>query len=384
MNLKQEFVSAIILSLLSLDVVGQEIILGNRYVLYSEGLQEDRTFMVSLPDSYDLTSSSHKTYPVLIVLDGDAYFKSASATVQFLSSRRNGNYLMPETIVVAISNVDRERDFTATKIEMVRKNKTGGGDRFLEFLEKELIPYLDQNYRTEPFRTLAGHSLGGLITMHAYLKENSLFNAYISMDPSIWWEEEMLNSKVTSISEQSLRNSLFIATANNGEAWVAKNKPKHDKIYELLEEISEEKLNAEIKYYENERHRSVPLIALHDGLRSVYSGYQYLPEGDESVEEMVSYYEKLSDRLSYKVPPPERIINRLGYRSISDKNMEKAMDFFELNTLNYPGSSNAFDSLAEAYKAIGNKEKALEHYKKALELNPENENARTQIVLLSE
>ena len=196
------------MSLLSLDVNGQEIVLGNRYVIFSEELQEDRSFMVSLPDSYDLANSSHKTYPVLLVLDGDSYFKSASSTVQFLSSRRNGNYLMPETIVVTISNVDRERDFTATKIEMVRKNKTGGGDRFLAFLEKELIPFLDQKYRTEPFRTLAQHSLGGLITMHAYLKDNSLFNAYISMDPSIWWEDEMLTSKVTSISEQSLRNSL--------------------------------------------------------------------------------------------------------------------------------------------------------------------------------
>lgn len=243
-----------------------DIVIGSKFVVKSNILDEERTCLISLPDSYNDSAQVAKKYPIIILLDGYTHFKTASGIVHFMSSNRNRNNLMPESIIVAIENVDRERDFTVTKIKTKRPNTMGGGRNFLNFIENELIPYIDENYRTEPYRTLVGHSLGGLLTLNSYLDKNSIFNAYISIDPSIWWNEEMMKNKVDSISSISLNKKLYIATANQGEANYERNKQRHDNLYALITEKSKEPLNVEIQYFEKENHRSVPLIALYDGL----------------------------------------------------------------------------------------------------------------------
>ena len=244
-----------------------DIIMGSKFVIKSNILDEERTCLISLPDSYNESSEVDKRYPVIILLDGNTHFKIASGILHFMSSNRNQNNLMPESIIIAIENVDRERDFTVTKIKTKRPNNMGGGRIFLNFIEKELLPYIDKKYKTKPFRTLIGHSLGGLLTLNSYMDKNSVFNAYISIDPSIWWNEEMIKNKVDAISPISLDKKLYIATANQGEANYKRNKQRHDSIYALIKKKSDKPLNIEIEYFENENHRSVPLIALYQGLK---------------------------------------------------------------------------------------------------------------------
>tara|TARA_A100000171_G_scaffold51226_1_gene64939 strand:- start:30935 stop:31765 length:831 start_codon:yes stop_codon:yes gene_type:complete len=246
-----------------------DIIVGSKFVIKSNILDEKRTCLISLPDSYNNSSEVDKKYPVIILLDGYTHFKTASGIVHFMSSNRNRNNLMPESIIIAIENVDRERDFTVTKIKTKRPNNMGGGRIFLNFIEKELVPYIDKKYKTEPFRTLVGHSLGGLLTLNSYMDENSVFNAYISIDPSIWWNEEMMKNKVDSTSSISLDKKLYIATANQGEANYEMNKQRHDSLYTLITKKSDKPLNIEIEYFEKENHRSVPLVALYEGLKYI-------------------------------------------------------------------------------------------------------------------
>jgi len=246
-----------------------DIIVGSKFVIKSNILDVERTCLISLPDSYNNSSEVDKKYPVIILLDGYTHFKTASGIVHFMSSNRNRNNLMPESIIIAIENVDRERDFTVTKIKTKRPNNMGGGRNFLNFIEKELVPYVDEKYKTEPFRTLVGHSLGGLLTLNSYMDENSVFNAYISIDPSIWWNEEMMKNKVDSISSISLDKRLYIATANQGEANYKRNKQRHDSLYTLITKKSDKPLNIEIEYFEKENHRSVPLVALYEGLKYI-------------------------------------------------------------------------------------------------------------------
>jgi len=244
-----------------------DILMGSKFLIKSNILDEERTCLISLPDSYNESSEVDKRYPVIILLDGNTHFKIASGILHFMSSNRNQNNLIPESIIIAIENVDRERDFTVTKIKTKRPNNMGGGRIFLNFIEKELLPYIDKKYKTKPFRTLIGHSLGGLLTLNSYMDKNSVFNAYISIDPSIWWNEEMMKNKVDAISPISLDKKLYIATANQGEANYKRNKQRHDSIYALIKKKSDKPLNIEIEYFENENHRSVPLIALYQGLK---------------------------------------------------------------------------------------------------------------------
>lgn len=244
-----------------------DIKIESKFIIKSNILEEERACLISLPDSYYDSSEEDKKYPIMILLDGDSHFKTASGIVHFMSSNRNRNHLMPKSIIIAIENVDRERDFTVTKIKTKRTNTMGGGRNFLDFIEKELVPFIDENYRTEPSRTLVGHSLGGLLTLNSYIDKNSIFDNYISIDPSIWWNEEVMNNKVDSISTKSLYKKLYIATANQGEANYERNKKKHDSLYALMTNKSDGPLNVEIEYFEKENHRSVPLIALYEGLK---------------------------------------------------------------------------------------------------------------------
>ncbi|MFT5847837.1 alpha/beta hydrolase [Psychroserpens sp.] len=242
-------------------------IIENKFTIYSTILKENRTCLIDLPDTYNDPNHADKKYPILILLDGYTFLKTTAGIVHFMSSDRNRNYFMPETIIVAIENVDRERDFTVNKLKTKRVNTMGGGENFLNFIEKELISYVDKNYRTEPYRTLVGHSLGGLLTINSYMNKSSIFDAYISIDPSIWWDEELMENKVDAINSISFKRKIYIATANQVNRRFEKNKKRHDRIYELMKIKSNEKANIKVKSYDNESHRSVPLIALYEGLK---------------------------------------------------------------------------------------------------------------------
>ena len=155
----------------------------------SKILNENRTLNIYLPDGYN----SKENYPVIYLLDGSANedFLHVVGLVQFY----NMAFSMPKTIVVGIANVDRKNDFTfPTKIADLKKKypTTGGSAKFIDFIEKELQPYIKANYKTNDSTWLIGQSLGGLIASEILLKKPDLFSNYIIVSPSLWWDDESL------------------------------------------------------------------------------------------------------------------------------------------------------------------------------------------------
>lgn len=365
---------------------GDQIVIGTKHFLHSTILDEDRSYWVSLPESYAQETSSYKRYPILIVLDGNLHFQSVSGMVNYMSSGYNGNRKVPEMIVVAIQNVNRNRDFTPDKIITTRENNFGGGEKFLSFLEDELIPTLEKEYRTIPYRILFGHSLGGLLATHAYMKEETLFNSFIAVDPSFGsWDSEKMDSKLAAVTDQSFHRYIYIATANWGKRNI-RNRDRHVRLYESLNNKCEGEFPAKLEYFEHENHGSVPIIAFHNGISSIFDGYGVSYRDIKSKEQLVTHFETLSKRLSYDFHPPEDLVNRIGYSFLRQRNenqISNAIEFFTLNTENYPGSYNAFDSLAEAYEALGDNDKAVENYTNSLALNPGNEHAKMKIESLA-
>lgn len=362
-----------------------QIVIGSIHSIKSDILNEDREYWISLPDSYHDKESSYKKYPVLIVLDGNSHFKSTSGIVNYMSSDVYRNWKIPEMIVVGIQNVDRRRDYTPDKIITVRENNTGGGDKFLGFLEEELIPELDQNYRTEPYRILFGHSLGGLLATHTYMKENTIFNSFIAVDPSFGtWDSETMDKKLESMTEQSFERFIYIATANWGKRNI-RNRDRHIRFYESLNSKSKDELPAKLEYFEKEDHSSVPIIAFHNGISEIFAGYGISYRDLENMEQLTQHFDGLSQRLSWDFLPPENLVNQLGYKMLqsgNDKEKSEAVELFSLNVKNYPESPNSYDSLGGAYEEMGNNQKAIENYKKSLELNPGNEHAKMKITKL--
>lgn len=364
----------------------ESIVIGTKHSLRSEVLGEDREYLLSLPDSYNDRGSSYKRYPVLIVLDGDMHFKSIAGIVNYMSSDAYRSWKIPEMIVVAIKNVDRRRDYTPDKVITVRENNTGGGDKFLSFLEDELLPELDRKFRTAPYRILFGHSLGGLLATHAYLKEKTLFNSFIAVDPSFGtWDSETMDKKLDALTELSFERFIYIATANWGKRNI-RNRDRHVRFYDALNSKCNGELPAKWEYFENENHSSVPIIAFHNGISAIFEGYGISYREVEDIAQLTQHYRALSERLSWDFRPPEHLVNQLGYRMLQSKNhndKSKALEFFLLNVENYPKSPNCYDSLAEAFEELGDTQKAIENYEKSLELNPANEHARMKIKKLN-
>jgi len=357
-----------------------QILIGSQYAINSDILNENREYWISLPDSYQ-EDAPYKNYPVLVLLDGNVHFKSISGTVNYLSSDLYRSWKIPEMIVVGIVNVDRRRDYTPDKVITKQANTSGGGEAFLRFLEEELLPHIDQTYRTAPYRILFGHSLGGLLATHAYMKESSSFNSFIVVDPSFGtWDAETMDGKLDAVSPKSFERYLYLATANWGKRNF-NNRDRHIRLFEGLHSKSNDFFRAKFEYFEEENHASVPVAAFHRGISAIYEGYGISYRDIDNSAQMIQHFKDISRRLSYEIKPPEHLVNQLGNASLkADK--AKSLEYFMLNTANYPASYRAFNTLAEAYEAVGNPEKALENYKISLKLNPKNNIAQERIAQL--
>ncbi|HZF39466.1 MAG TPA: alpha/beta hydrolase-fold protein, partial [Blastocatellia bacterium] len=231
---------AVVTFLLSLTAAafGQGQATSNRVVIKSEVLGEERVILVRTPPGYERDG---QRYPALYLTDGDAHLGHTASTIEFLA--RNGR--MPEMIVVAITNTDRTRDLTPTNASMPRPGggemqfpTSGGADRFLKFIETELIPKIEKDYRTQPYRVFAGHSFGGLFAIYTLLARPEIFNAYIAASPSMHWDNQLLSRKAEEFfkDRKELNRTLYFTLASEGGAMregfdrfkgiLGKNKPK--------------------------------------------------------------------------------------------------------------------------------------------------------------
>src|ERR1700722_8229240 len=195
-------------------IIDNRVTIGISDTLHSTILGETQQFWVSLPTNYDNSRFLRGHYPVIYVFDGDANFSTVASMARQLSVR-NGNSVLPEAIVVGIMNNHRNRDFTPYPSSFwvypgpsPLKN-TGGGERFAAYLQNELIPYIDSKYSTTPYRVLIGHSLGGLAATNILIDHTRLFNAYVIIDPSLWYD----NQGFLHQAQKALRQKSFAGIA---------------------------------------------------------------------------------------------------------------------------------------------------------------------------
>lgn len=167
--------------------------IGETVQLHSTTLKEDRTLNVYLPLSY--TEETAANYPVIYVLDGSLNedFIHIAGLVQFCSFPWID--LVPESIVVGVANVDRQRDFTyptTVAIDQQDFPRAGGSTAFIEFLSQEVIPLVNKQYRTNGESMLIGQSLGGLLATEVLFRSPDLFDQYVIVSPSLWWDNGSL------------------------------------------------------------------------------------------------------------------------------------------------------------------------------------------------
>jgi predicted alpha/beta superfamily hydrolase len=364
---------------------------GERLTLPSKILGENRTVFVSLPSSYP---RSVQSYPVLYLTDAQWNFEHTRATAAFLAR----NMIIPEIIIVGVTNPDRTRDLYATRADFKHNGRTipfpnsGNADRFLEFLEKELIPWTEGAYRTAPLRILAGHSAGGNFALHAMRVKPALFQAVMAASPWLAWDDRKELKELVPFlaSAQVLARTFFFTYADEGPDM----KADIDALTSALRSRIDTSLRWDSAAYPNESHDSTVIKSYYDALRMIFAGWSYPRDPQTnflkgSLDDVKAHYRRLGERLGFALLPPEAIVNELGYQRLRMNNLDEALAAFRFNTEQNPQSANVWDSLGEALERAGKKEEALRSYRKAVSVaeakgDPNLEGFRKQVARLSE
>jgi len=241
--------------------------IGERLEYHSNILNQDRFINVYLPHGY--SPDSAKTYPVIYLLDGskDEDFIHIAGLVQFASYPWIN--LIQESIVVGIENIDRYHDFTyPTELAEYKEiNPTSGGSEdFMKFIESELQPYIESAYKVEDDKTIIGQSLGGLLAAEILAKKPDMFDKYIIVSPSLWWDDEsLLDMEFASYTESK---SVYITVGAEGKVMkkVAKN------LYKKLKKSDNPTTHLEHKYMKDKDHGD----ALHLGVYNAFEAMKLI------------------------------------------------------------------------------------------------------------
>jgi predicted alpha/beta superfamily hydrolase len=349
-----------------------KLVMANSAIIHSTVLGEDRKIDVYTPDLARYEQFKGQAMPVLYLLDGDALTSLVAAELSYLSS----NYLiLPPMIIVGIHNYDynRMRDLTPSQpINGFDGNMDpksfGGGEKFIRFIKTELMPFINSHYKTEPFSILAGHSMSALLSFHCLVNYPTLFNAYIAISPSLWWDSSLALKQAANKLAPGMQNRfLFFSDASEGGTF-------HSAVLSLDSMLQQKKLSGldyKYVYYPEESHGSEPVKAIADALKFIYP--QWYPQpGDSTAVQVATSFRKLSARYGYSIQPPEWFVAKRGTRILGNGRVSDAIDFFELNIINYPGSYTAWEMLGSACEKKGDQPKALACYQKAAALDPTN------------
>ncbi|WP_264537439.1 alpha/beta hydrolase-fold protein [Flavobacterium sp. N1736] len=338
-------------------------------LIHSKAINEDRTIWIHTPPEY---KTSTDTYPILYLLDGGSHFKYVSEMVDFLSGFETN--FISKMIIVAIPNTERGRDFTP-RFDL----KENGADNFLSFIKDELVPYIDKNYRTQPYRILEAHSLGGLFGIYANEKSPDLFQALIVISPALTGDknrEKVMDDFNSYLKEnKQLSRKIFVTIANEDTQAV-------DLLTKQLKMSAPKSFEWSYKEYKEENHFSVPYKSMYDGLRFIYRNWHteaFLNPNKILYTDIENHFKKLSKEFGYTINPTEDFINQSGYQQLRFKHIEEAIAFFKENVRLHPNSFNVYDSLGEAYMINGQKSLAIENYEKSITINPNNENGKEVI-----
>ena len=264
-NQKMTFTILMFLFILPLVLTAQQkrerIVIGEKITLRSEILGEERTLSIYLPSEYE---NSEKSFPVLYLLDGEWHFHHVTGILQFFEFSKKDIQM----IVVAVVNTHRGRDFSPSTWPGY-KTYTGGADNFNLFLEKELIPFVQQNYRTTPYKVLTGHSLAGTFTLYSFLSRPELFDAYISLSPCLFWHDRFMLKTAEKFlkTQRNLNKILYIAHEYKEGIQVS----TMEEFTTALNSRSPEGLVWTSRFKEKDDHFSYVHKAIYEGLEFIFN-----------------------------------------------------------------------------------------------------------------
>ena len=387
----------IFLSLVSHAQTGNDIFPSGKVdSVYSKILGEQRTVWIYSPTMKPGNKYAGERFPVIYLLDGDTHFEGVVAMIRQLGEI-DGNTSFPPMIVVAILNTNRTRDLTPMHImndlpymDSNASVNTGGNEKFIAFMQNEIMPHIDSLYPVQPFKLLIGHSFGGLTAMNILTNHTKMFNAYIAIDPSMWFgHEAFLKVTEQKLAQQNYAGTkLYLGIANTMPEGMTLESLKNDttagtrhirSIFSLNDFIKKHPKNG-LEYAENyhpdDDHGSVPFISEYEGLRFIFRDYKltfsiadFLDSSTAIIKKISDHYEKISKQFGYTVLPPQDMIAGFAMIAMSKEFMPRAEALYTMNVENYPNSADANYAYGSVYLAKKDTVNAIKYFKKALAIN---------------
>lgn len=251
-------------------------VLGQIQEINSKILSEKRTLNIYLPEGYN-TKDTLK-YPVIYLLDGsaDEDFIHVVGLVQYNTFPWIDR--IPQSIVIGIANTDRKRDFTSpATVEILKKQmpSQGGSEKFITFLEKELQPFIEKNYKTTNSKMIIGQSLGGLLATEILFKKPQLFDKYVIISPSLWWNDgELLKMNPAVLEERfTQQKAVYIGVGKEGLSPFFDNHVMEVDANLLFDKVKSGKsksIKVYFDYLPEEDHATVTHPALFNAFRMLY------------------------------------------------------------------------------------------------------------------
>jgi len=340
---------------------GDDIVIGKYRVMHSHVLDEDRLLFIHLPRDYEQTRLS---YPVMYLLYVDTYNYFADAAS--ISERLGSTGEIPPVIIVGVANTNRYRDLLPVKTR--GRSDSGGADYYLRFIEEELIPHIDKNYRTKNFRILAGPQAAAVFSLYSLIAKPGLFNAFLSENPFMNPENAAFlfpRAEAFFKKTKSLKNFIYINCEKNERSQDLEYVKNFSK---LLESYAPEDFRFEVEIKESSGYFITPL-PFREGLRMFFPGHK-LPENfrTNTVKDIIDYYEKLSEEYGFDVDPPSLMMTFEGDKLSQHGKPQEALEVFEYQLSLYPKSLNALWQLGETYRGMGEFAIAREYYRKFLDI----------------
>jgi len=340
---------------------GSPVAIGSYRTLHSEILDEDRRLLVHLPESYDRTSAS---YPVVILLYGDhvtTYFAEAVAALDTLGSGGR----IPECILIGIMNVDRYRDL----LPEVRGEATGIDD-FVRFLDAELLPWVEKELRTKPFRILVGPQAGANFALYSLLERPDLFEAFIIENPFRWrGGRELLLERAASFFTANPQLRRFMHVSHREKDDLEKEAlPYLMELAAIVESAGGPEFQLVLDEVPVDGEFLVP-FRIDQGLRALFADYPFpddLPVA--SLDDILGHYRSLSKRYGFTVDPPERVLAAHSQRLTELGESEAAVEILEFMLEHNPSSLDALWQLGNHAERAGHPAEAVAYYERMVAL----------------
>ena len=353
----QSLLSKLAISIFIFSLLCKPIeVFSQKITIKSEYLKQERTINVFLPEGYECSKAS---YPIVFVTDG-------SVLTNYIHGLFIYNWdIYPPVIIVGINQINRGKELVPQEGSKIYEN-------FSNFVNKELLPRIESDYRSNGLNILIGHSFGGYFSLVCML-ENPKINYAISISPTIWGRYEK-NIDLTLKEYSSVnQNKIYFGIAEGDHKTLKKGVIK---LNDFVKNNSKLKIESNIEEYSNEDHNSSILIGARKGLNKIFKNWPTVfptekwnkmsEKKDASI--FYNYFHNISKKTKKNIIPSEEDYNSLGYFYLGENKITEAIEIFNKNMFLYPCSSNVYDSLGEAYEKNNNLKKALRSYRKAVKI----------------